>query len=218
MSRFANSANSTKEVKFDIQLTDEQKKAKEQILQTPFSFVHGEAGSGKSLICSQIGLDLLFKKVIDKIVITRPTVGTEDNGFLPGTLEEKMDPWLVPIRDNMRKVYNKPEKLKSMEQEGQIEIVALTHFRGRTFSKAVCIIDEYQNLTKSQLRMAIGRLGKDSMMVFCGDRNQIDLKDKRDSAVNDVEALTGNKFVSVIELKENHRHEAVKEILKILNV
>lgn len=217
MSRFANSHNSTKEVKFDTQLTEEQKLAKEEILQKPINFLVGAAGCSKTFLATQISLDLLFKKVVDKIVITRPTVGTEDNGFLPGTLEEKMDPWLVPIRSNMRKIYNKPEKLKSLEQTEQIQIIALTHFRGIQFDNAICIIDEAQNLSRSQLRMAIGRLGKDSMMIFCGDYDQIDLKDKRDSAIHEIEKLSGNRYVSVIELKENHRHPAVKEILEILN-
>lgn len=205
-----------REVKFDIQLSDEQKRAKEQILTTPYSFINGSAASGKTLLATQIAMDLFFKKSVDKIIITRPTVGTEDNGFLPGTFQEKMDPWLVPIRDNMRKVYNKPEKLKAMEQEEHIELVALTFFRGRTFDKAVCILDEAQNLTKSQLRMALGRLGKGSIMIFCGDRDQIDLKVKSDSAIWDIEKLNGSKFVSIIELKENHRHEAVKEVLELL--
>lgn len=205
-----------KEVKFDIQLTEEQKLAKEKILSTPYSFITGQAGTGKSLICSQIALDLFFKKVVDRIIITRPTVSTEDNGFLPGTLEEKMDPWLVPIRSNMRKIYNKPEKLKSMEIDGSLEVVALTHFRGRSFDRAVCIVDEFQNLSKSQLQMALGRLGKGSLMIFCGDIDQIDLKVKSDSAIWDIEKLKGSKFVSIIELKENHRHEAVKEVLQLL--
>ncbi len=217
MSRFANSTNSTKDIKFEIQLTEEQKHAKELILQKPINFLVGEAGTSKTFLATQIALDLLFKKVINKIVITRPTIGTEDNGFLPGTLEEKMDPWLVPIRSNMRKIYNKPEKLKSLEQTEQIQIIALTHFRGIQFDNAICIIDEAQNLSKSQLRMAIGRLGKDSMMIFCGDKNQIDLKDKKDSAIHDIELLKNNDYVSIIELLENHRHPAVKQILKILN-
>lgn len=215
MGNFANS-HSTKEIKFDIQLTEEQKEAKEKILNSAFSFIHGSAGVGKTLLAVQIACDLLFKKVVDKIIITRPTIATEDNGFLPGTLQEKMDPWLVPIRSNMRKVYNKPEKLRSMEADGKIEIIALTHFRGATFDNAVCILDEYQNLSKSQLRMAIGRLGKDSIMIFCGDRDQIDLKDKSDSAIYDIEKIKDSQFVSIINLKENHRHPAVKEILELL--
>ena len=70
-----------------------------------------------------------------------------------------MEPWLVPIRSNMRKIYNKPEALERMEKEESIELVSLAHFRGRTFENCVVIVDEFQNLTRSQLRMALGRLG-----------------------------------------------------------
>lgn len=205
-----------KNVKYDIQLIDEQKEAKEQILNHPFSFILGNPGSGKTLTSCAISLDQLFKKNISKIVITRPTVSTEDNGFLPGSIQEKMDPWLVPIRDNFRKVYNKKEKLDQLERDEIIEIVPLTYFRGRTFSDAICIVDEFQNLSANQLKMCIGRLGKGSRMIFCGDIQQIDLKDKRDSAFHLIEKLKDNRFVYIHELKHNHRHEAVFELLELL--
>ncbi len=140
-------------VKFNLTLSEEQKQAKCQILEHPFNFILGKAGSGKTLLAVQIALDMFFKREINKIIITRPTVSTEDNGFLPGTEHEKMEPWLVPIRSNMRKVYNKPELLEKMEKEENIELVSLTHFRGRTFDDAVCIVDEFQNLSKQQLQM-----------------------------------------------------------------
>jgi phosphate starvation-inducible PhoH-like protein len=158
----------------------------------------------------------LFKGNVERIVITRPTVGTEDIGFLPGTLEEKLEPWLVPIRSNFRKVYNKPEKLKSLEVEKKIEMISLQHFRGQTFENAVVLIDEFQNLTKSQLRMAVGRLGKGSIMIFCGDFQQIDLKNKNDSAIYDIELLKNSPFVNITELIENHRNEAVSHVLNLL--
>ena len=91
-------------IKFSISLSEEQKLAKSQILNHPFNFILGKAGSGKTLVAVQIALDSFFKRDVNKIVITRPTVSNEDNGFLPGSLEEKMEPWLVPIRSNMRKV------------------------------------------------------------------------------------------------------------------
>ena len=102
-------------VKFNITLSEEQKLAKEQILKHAFSFIHGSAGSGKTLLAVQIALDQFFKRQFNKIVITRPTVSTEDNGFLPGTEKDKMEPWVVPIKSNMRKVYNKPALLEKME-------------------------------------------------------------------------------------------------------
>ena len=136
-------------IKFSITLSEEQKLAKAEILNHPFNFIVGNAGSGKTLLAVQVALDQFFKRQCNKIVITRPTVATEDNGFLPGTEKEKMEPWLVPIRSNMRKVYNKPNILEKMEEDESIELVSLAHFRGRTFDNAVVIVDEFQNLTRS---------------------------------------------------------------------
>lgn len=204
------------DVKFSISLSDEQKLAKAQILKHPFNFVLGKAGSGKTLLAVQIALDSFFKREINKIVITRPTVSNEDNGFLPGSLEEKMEPWLVPIRSNMRKVYNKAVVLEKMEKEESVELVSLTHFRGRTFDDCICIVDEFQNLTKQQLAMVLGRLGKGSRMIFTGDPQQIDLKFNNDSAVHDVPKLKESQYVYSITLKDNHRHEALDDVLKLL--
>jgi phosphate starvation-inducible PhoH-like protein len=205
------------DIKYSITLSDEQKQAKSKIIETPFNFLLGQAGSGKTLLAVQIALDMFFKRQVNKIVITRPTVSNEDNGFLPGSLAEKMDPWLVPLRSNMRKVYSKPEILDKMEKEENIELVSLAHFRGRTFDNAVCIVDEFQNLTKQQLQMVLSRLGKDSLMILTGDKHQIDLKFKNDSAIHDVPKIKGSKFVNEIILKDNHRHEALTEILRLLN-
>ena len=110
-------------VKFSLSLSSEQKKAKTQILKHPFNFVVGKAGSGKTLLAVQIALDQFFKRQFNRIIITRPTISTEDNGFLPGSEREKMESWLVPIRSNMRKIYNKPPVLERMEKDEQIELV-----------------------------------------------------------------------------------------------
>ena len=182
-------------IKFEITLSEEQKLAKLAMLHHPYNFIVGKAGSGKTLLACQVALDMFFKRMINKIVITRPTISTEDNGFLPGSEKEKMEPWLVPIRSNMRKVYNKPLILEKMENNEDIELVSLAHFRGRTFENSVVIVDEFQNLTRSQLRMALGRLGKGSTMIFCGDNQQIDLKDKNYSAIVDISKITESKFV-----------------------
>ena len=204
-------------VKFSITLSEEQKLSKASILTHPFNFVLGKAGSGKTLLACQIALDQFFKRQVNKIVITRPTVATEDNGFLPGSEAEKMEPWLVPIRSNMRKVYNKPDLLSKMESDETIELVSLAHFRGRTFDNAIVIVDEFQNLTRGQLAMAIGRLGKDSKIIFCGDSYQIDLKDKNWSAYHDMAKLTDSKYVFKVVLEDSHRHKAIDDLLELLN-
>lgn len=203
-------------IKFNITLSDEQKDSKANILYHPYNFLLGKAGSGKTLLAVQVALDMYFTRQVNKIVITRPTVSNEDNGYLPGSLSEKMEPWLVPIRSNMRKVYNKPAILEKMEKDEKIELVSLAHFRGRTFDNAVVIVDEFQNLTKAQLGMVLGRLGKGSTMILTGDPQQIDLKFSNDSAVHEVPKLKGSDHVYSITLKDNHRHEALNEVLKLL--
>ena len=204
-------------VRFSLSLSPEQKSAKQAILHHPYNFIVGKAGSGKTLLACQVALDMFFKRQIDKIIITRPTVSTEDNGFLPGSEKEKMEPWIVPIKSNMRKIYNKPLILEKMEKEESIELVSLAHFRGRTFENAVIIVDEFQNLTRSQFRMALGRLGKNSTMIFCGDNQQIDLKDKNYSAIVDLSKIDNSQYVYKRVLLDNHRHIAIDEVFELLN-
>ena len=203
-------------IKFSITLSEEQKMAKTNILYHPYNFIMGKAGSGKTLLAVQIALDMFFTRKINQIIITRPTVSNEDNGYLPGSLDEKMEPWLVPIRSNMRKVYNKPMILEKMEKEENIELVSLSHFRGRTFDNACVIVDEFQNLTKQQLGMVLGRLGKGSTMILTGDPQQIDLKFPNDSAIHEVPKVKESSFVYATTLMDNHRHEALDEILRLL--
>ena len=204
-------------IKYHVQLSDEQKKAKSRILTHPYNIVTGEAGSGKTLLEVQIALDCIFSGYSERVIITRPSVSTEDNGFLPGSLEAKLEPWLVPILSNIKKVYPHSSKIEKMREDEVIEIVSLEHFRGRTFENAICIVDEFQNLTKAQLSMALGRLGRNSIMILAGDQRQIDLKYKQDSAVHEIPKLIGSKYVDLIKLTENHRNEAVSEILRLLH-
>tara|TARA_B100000497_G_scaffold125153_1_gene161080 strand:+ start:559 stop:1221 length:663 start_codon:yes stop_codon:yes gene_type:complete len=204
-------------VKFSITLSEEQKAAKQAIFHHPYNFIVGKAGSGKTMLACQVALDMFFKRMINKIIITRPTVSTEDNGFLPGSEKEKMEPWLVPIRSNMRKVYNKPQIIEKMETEESIELVSLAHFRGRTFENSVVIVDEFQNLTRSQLGMALGRLGKGSTMIFCGDNQQIDLKDRNYSAIHDMAKIVDSSYVYKRILLDNHRHPAIDEVFEMLS-
>jgi phosphate starvation-inducible PhoH-like protein len=202
-------------IKFKIELNEEQKQAKGLIYNNPVTLLKGMAGSGKTLVACQVALDMLFKREIEKIVITRPTVAKEDIGFLPGDLKEKMDPWLAPIYANLHLLYNK-DAVEKLVAEGTIEIVPFAFMRGRTFPNTFVLVDECQNITHSQTEMMLGRLGKGGKMVFCGDLAQIDLKSKKDSGIGFFIRLEENvKGVKIITLKTNHRHEVVEDILKV---
>jgi len=203
-------------VKFDVQLSNDQKEAKDKILSHPVNFIFGKPGSGKTLLATQIALDKFFRREINKIVITRPMVATEEMGFLPGTIEEKLEPWIVPIKDNIAKAYSKQSAVERLYTDKSVELVSLAHFRGRTFDDSVCIIDEFQNLTKEQLSMCISRLGKNTIMIFTGDENQIDLRNKEQSAIKVVPIINQSRYVNCVTLTTNHRHEALDDIFKYL--
>jgi phosphate starvation-inducible protein PhoH and related proteins len=202
-------------IRFNVTLNEEQKQAKKLIIENPVTVLKGMAGSGKTLVATQVALDLLFTKQIDKVIITRPTVSKEAIGFLPGDIREKMDPWLAPIYHNLYMLYNKEKIDKEMEEE-RIEVVPFAFMRGRTFVNSFVIVDEAQNVTHNQMETILGRLGKSSKMVICGDLAQIDLKDKRE---------TGFSFLARLEesvpgfvthsLAQNHRHEIVAPILEV---
>lgn len=187
-------------VKFKIELNEEQKAAKAIIYDNPVILLKGMAGSGKTLVACQVALDMFFKREIEKIIITRPTVAKEEIGFLPGDMKEKMDPWLAPIYANLYMLYNK-EAVDKMIVEGIIEIVPFAFMRGRTFPNAMVLVDECQNITHTQTEMMLGRLGKGGKMIFCGDLAQIDLKNKKDSGISFFlrleEHVQGVKIVSL---------------------
>ena len=202
-------------IKFQVQLNDEQKFAKSLILENPITVLKGMAGSGKTLVATQCGLDLLFTGQVEKIIITRPTVSKEDIGFLPGDIREKMDPWLAPIYHNLYMLYNKDKVDKEVEN-GNIEIVPFAFMRGRTFVNSFVIVDEAQNVTHSQMETVIGRLGKGSKLAICGDMAQIDLKDKRETGFSFLSRLEENvPGVKVQTLIQNHRHPIAGPVLKV---
>ena len=212
---FQNKRKPKNPIKFKIELNNEQKEAKQLILENPVTLIKGMAGSGKTLVACQIALDMVFKREIEKIVITRPTVAKEDIGFLPGDLKEKMDPWLAPIYANLHLLYDK-DKIDKMVSEGQIEIVPFAFMRGRTFPNCFVIVDECQNITHGQTEMMLGRLGKGGKIVFCGDITQTDLKQKKDRGIGFFTRLEAEIHgVKVVTLKTNHRHEIVEPILKL---
>jgi phosphate starvation-inducible PhoH-like protein len=204
-------------IKFKIQLNEEQKEAKSKILDNTITLLSGAAGSGKTLLACQIGLERLFMREVEKVIITRPTVSKEEIGFLPGDLREKMDPWVQPIYQNMYLLYDK-EKVEKCINDGQIEIVPVSFMRGRTFVNSVVIVDEAQNVTHEQMEMIVTRIGKGSKMIICGDDAQVDLKQKRDSGFKFLYAAAKKiKNLCAISLKQNHRDPIVEDLINLYN-
>jgi phosphate starvation-inducible PhoH-like protein len=156
---------------------------------------------------------------VDKIVVTRPAVSVdEQHGFLPGTLEQKMEPWTKPIFDVFAEYYYQKE-ISGMLSEGVIEISPLAYMRGRTFKSAYIIADEMQNATPSQMKMLLTRIGEHSRMVVTGDLQQADRMNHNGllDFTNKVENKPNLKHIGVCRFDKGdvERHEAVKEILDI---
>jgi phosphate starvation-inducible PhoH-like protein len=182
-------------------------------------FAIGPAGTGKTMLAVQWAIDQLKYGHADKIIITRPAVSVdEDHGFLPGTLQEKMEPWTKPIMDVFAENYSVRE-IENFVKEGVIETSPLAYMRGRTFKNAVVIADEMQNATPSQMKMLLTRLGQGSRMVVTGDLQQAD----RPSNNGLLEFLglfnnfQNHRYVDLCHFtaEDVERHEAVKEVLAI---
>lgn len=202
-------------IKFKLQLNDEQKIAKESILQNTITLLAGKAGSGKTLLACQVALDGLFRRHYEKIVITRPTVSKEEIGFLPGDLHQKMDPWVQPIYQNMYLLYGK-DKIDPFIEKGQIEIVPVSFMRGRTFLDSCIIVDEAQNVTHDQMEMIVTRVGLRSKMIICGDDGQVDLKNRRDTGFKFLYSAGHRiKNMASITLFENHRDPIVDDLIML---
>jgi len=215
MPEFANERE--KNIRFQITLNEEQKQAKSVILQNSITYIAGKAGSGKTLVSCQVALDLFFKKQVKHIIITRPAVEAgEKLGFLPGGLEEKLDPYVQAIYQNFYSLYKK-DKIDGMIKEGSIQIKPFAYMRGSTFCEAIIIVDEVQNTTESQVKMVLERLGKGSKMMLCGDINQIDLGKGITTGIKFLDFLQEKelKNYTKIVLKTNHRDPIVEEILNL---
>tara|TARA_B100000963_G_scaffold349304_1_gene358158 strand:+ start:741 stop:1430 length:690 start_codon:yes stop_codon:yes gene_type:complete len=200
-------------IKFKVQLNEEQKIAKQIVLDNTLTMLAGSAGSGKTFLACQIALDGLFSRRYEKIIITRPTVSKEDIGFLPGNLREKMDPWLQPIYENMYSLYDKDKVAKCLAED-QIKIVPLSFMRGNTFLNSMIIVDEAQNVTHNQMEMIVTRIGLNSKMIVCGDKKQVDLKRKSDSGFNFLYKASDHiNGLASVTLTTNHRSPIVEELI-----
>ena len=182
-------------------------------------FAIGPAGTGKTMLGVQMAIKFLKEGVINKIIITRPAVSVdEEHGFLPGTLNQKMEPWTRPIMDVFEEYYH-PKEIAGMLEDGVIEISPLAYMRGRTFKNAFIVADEMQNATPSQMKMLLTRLGENSRMVVTGDLNQADRP--RENGLLEFCNLFGQggdyRMIAIarFETRDVERHPVVKEVLKI---
>ena len=177
----------------------------------------GPAGTGKTYLATALAISMLVSKQVRRIILTRPVVEAgESLGFLPGTLEEKVDPYLRPFFDAMNEMLGS-ERVKQLQEQGAIEIAPLAYMRGRTLSDAFIMLDEAQNTTTAQMKMFLTRLGEGSRMVISGDISQIDLKRGVKSGLKDVlEVLEGIEGVEVIRFTEADvvRHQLVSRIVQ----
>lgn len=164
----------------------------------------GPAGTGKTILAVFYAIQQIFCGNQKKIVITRPIVEAGENlGFLPGDLNEKVDPYIRPIMDALRNILGEEDKV--LEWVGHhLEIAPLAYMRGRTFDDSVLILDEAQNATKDQLFMFLTRIGENTKAIVTADLSQIDLKKKSDSGIFEaLEALTDAPEISIIKLNES---------------
>jgi phosphate starvation-inducible PhoH-like protein len=183
-------------------------------------YATGPAGTGKTMLAVLAALKAFRAGECSKIVITRPAVGVDDeqHGFLPGTLNQKMEPWTRPIFDIIEEYY-RPQEIVRLLEEKYIEIAPLAYMRGRTFKNSWIIADEMQNATPSQMKMLLTRLGENSKMVITGDTQQADRRAK-DNGLLDFQSLMKNfdsQHIAGVEfaVRDVRRHPAVAEVLKL---
>jgi phosphate starvation-inducible PhoH-like protein len=181
---------------------------------------YGPAGTGKTYLAMQAAIKSLRQGKCERIVLTRPAVGVEDekHGFLPGTLEEKMAPWTRPLLDVLREYYTPPEIQKMLENQ-IVEISPLAFMRGRTFKDAWIIGDEMQNATPGQMKMLLTRIGEGSKIVVTGDVEQTDKK-KADNGLLDLcgrlqECIPNAFSLCNLDIKDIQRHPTIETVLKI---
>ncbi len=177
----------------------------------------GPAGTGKTYLAVAAAVHALYRKKVRRIILARPAVEAGENlGFLPGDLQEKVDPYLRPLYDALEDMMPAERVARALEDR-TIEIAPLAYMRGRTLSDAFVILDESQNATTAQMKMFLTRLGLNSQVVITGDKTQIDLPRREDSGLLQVERiLTGIEGIAFVYLQAADvvRHRLVKDIIR----
>jgi|TARA_R100000008_G_C3582405_1_gene169521 phosphate starvation-inducible PhoH-like protein len=181
----------------------------------------GPAGTGKTMLAVLAALKGLKERTVDKIIITRPAVGVDDerHGFLPGDLNRKMEPWTRPIFDVIQEYYS-PKEIKHMIDEMIIEISPLAFMRGRTFKDSYIIADEMQNATPNQMKMLLTRIGENSRMAVTGDIHQTDRRESQNGLIdfgNLFNKYADSQYIRFVKFSnmDIERHPVVSEVLSI---
>ena len=183
----------------------------------------GQAGSGKTLLAVAAGLEQVLGEESEykKLIVSRPIQPLgNDIGYLPGTLEEKMDPWLMPIKDNLEFLMgNDRDTVKMYFESGIIEIEAITYIRGRSITNAFIIIDEAQNLTRHELKTILTRVGEGTKIILTGDIEQIDniyIDETSNGLTYAVEKFKEHDISGHITLQKGERSKVATLAAKIL--
>lgn len=177
----------------------------------------GPAGTGKTFLAVAAGVSGLLNNRFERLIITRPAVTAgEQLGYLPGTLEEKVDPYMLPIWDALDELLDRKQIERRMER-GQIEVAPIAFMRGRTLKNAFVIVDEAQNTTSMQMKMVLTRIGRRGKMIVTGDPSQVDLPKGQTSGLKDaIGRLNDVKGITTVKLTiaDVMRHELVGRIIK----
>jgi len=198
-------------------LTDKQRDAWEAYQANEVIFLTGPAGTGKSFLATAFAIKDILSKTRKKIVLTRPIVEAgESLGFLPGDFNEKVGPYMRPLFD-CYKVLCPGATMKNKVIESAFEVAPLAYMRGRTFDDSVCILDEAQNCTPSQIKLFLTRLGKNSKMIVTGDPRQSDLRE-RSGMVGIMDRLADLEGIAVVKFVNDEivRHSLVGKIIERL--
>jgi phosphate starvation-inducible PhoH-like protein len=200
------------EIKYNVSLNDEQKQAKELIINNQITIITGRAGSGKSLVGSITALDFLNRKQCDKILVARTAIEVGKSlGFLPGDLREKFNPYMEALIENL---YKCTDRLKVDEyvKNGKIQALPIQFIRGKTIDD-ILIIEEAQNLTKKEMEAVLTRLGTTGKIIINGDQSQRDIVETYTGLDFAIELSKNIEGIVHIKLKENHRSGLVGKIL-----
>jgi phosphate starvation-inducible PhoH-like protein len=200
--------------------TPAQKAYWDMLLAKELVFCAGPAGCGKTYLAVAMGVELLLGGKVDRIVLARPAIEAGERlGFLPGALEEKVDPYMRPLEDALSELLpggTEEVKRRKSDKRKSVEIVPLAYMRGRTLKKTFIILDEGQNTTVTQMKMFLTRMGKESRVVVTGDPEQIDLPPGMTSGFRDALArLASIEGIGVARLttEDIQRHRLVREIV-----